>query len=78
MRKILGPMRGEATADSRKLHCEELSSYLTSVVKSRVIGWTGHVARMGRKEMHIEKRNLKERVIFGTWEHNIKMYPHTA
>jgi hypothetical protein len=55
LRKILGPMRGEVTADSRKLHCEELSSYLTSVVKSSVIGWTGHVARMGRKEMHIEK-----------------------
>jgi hypothetical protein len=43
----------------RKLHNEELSNPSSSpniirVVKSRRMRWLGHVARMGRRGMHIE------------------------
>jgi hypothetical protein len=47
------------TGDGRKLHNEELHNLYSSpniirMIKSRRMGWPGHVARMGRRGMHIE------------------------
>jgi hypothetical protein len=58
LRRIFGPKRDEVTGGWRKLHNEELhnlysSSSVIKLIKSRRMRWTGHVARMGRKEMHI-------------------------
>jgi hypothetical protein len=51
LRKIFGPKR-EVPGEWRKLHNEELnnlysSSIIFRVIKSRRMGWVGHVARMG-------------------------------
>jgi hypothetical protein len=45
----------EVTGGWRKLHNEELHNLYTSpsiirIIKSRRIGWAGHVARMGEEE----------------------------
>jgi hypothetical protein len=50
--------RDEVTVGWRKLHNEELHNLYTSpsiiiMIKSRSIRWAGHVARMGRRGMHI-------------------------
>jgi hypothetical protein len=84
LRRVFGPKRDKVTGEWRKLHNEELN-YLYSlpnivrVVKSRRMGWTSHVARMG------EERGV-HRVLVGKpegkrlsgrprrrWEDNIKM-----
>jgi hypothetical protein len=57
LRRIFGPKRDEATADWRKLHNEELNDLYSSpniirVIKSRIMRWVGHVARMGRDALH--------------------------
>jgi hypothetical protein len=54
----LGPKRDEVTREWRKLHNEELRDLYSSpniirMIKSRRMGWAGHVARMGRRGMHI-------------------------
>jgi hypothetical protein len=54
LRKIFGPKRDEVTGDWRKLHNEELhilysSPNITRMIKSRMVRWAGHVARMGEK-----------------------------
>jgi hypothetical protein len=46
------------TGDLRKLHNEELHNLYSStniirMIKSRRMGWAGHVARMGRRGMRI-------------------------
>jgi hypothetical protein len=51
LRRIFGPKR-EEDGSWRKLHSDELHSLYSSpnivrVIKSRRMGWTGHVARMG-------------------------------
>jgi hypothetical protein len=51
LRKIFGPKR-EEDGSWRKLHNDKLhslysSSNIVRVIKSRRMGWTGHVARMG-------------------------------
>jgi hypothetical protein len=51
LRRILGPKRDEVTGACRKLNNEELHNwhYLPSVIrmmKSRRMGWAGHVACM--------------------------------
>jgi len=51
LRRIFGPKRDEVTGRSRKLRIEELnglnsSTYIIRVIKSRRIGWAGHIARM--------------------------------
>jgi len=66
LRRIFGPKRDEVTGDWRKLHNEELSDLYCSpnivrVIKSRRMGWAGHVARMG-------KRKLAYRVLVGKSE----------
>jgi hypothetical protein len=54
LRRIFGPKRYEVMGEWRKLHNEELrdlysSPSIISIIKSRRIRWTGHVARMGEK-----------------------------
>jgi hypothetical protein len=58
LRRIFGPKRDEVTGGWRKLHNEELRNLYSSpsvirMIKARrmTCGW--HVARMGRKAMHI-------------------------
>jgi hypothetical protein len=50
--RTFGPRRDEVTEEWRKLHKEELNDMYSSpninrVIKTRRMGWTGHVARMG-------------------------------
>ena len=84
LRKVFGPKRDEVTGERRKLHNEELNDLyslpnIVRVVKSRRMGWAGHVARIG------EDRGV-HRVLVGKpkenrplvrprcrWEDNIKM-----
>jgi hypothetical protein len=84
LRRIFGTKKDEVKGEWRKLHNEELndlhsSPIIVRVIKSRRIGWVGHVARMG------ESRDLY-RVLVGKpqgkrplgrprhrWEDNIKM-----
>jgi hypothetical protein len=54
LRRIFGPKRDEVTEGWRKLHNEELrdlysSPSITRIIKSRRMGWTGNVARLGEK-----------------------------
>jgi hypothetical protein len=51
----------EVTGDWRKLHNEGLHNLYSSpniirMIKSRRMRWAGHVARMGRRGMHIGYR----------------------
>jgi hypothetical protein len=60
------PKRDEETGGWRKLHKEELHNLHSSpgiirIIKSRRMGWAGHVARIG------EKRNAY-RILVGTPE----------
>jgi len=57
LRRIFGPKRDEVTGEGRKLHSEELydlycSPNVVRVIKSRRMRWVGHVARLGRVEVH--------------------------
>jgi hypothetical protein len=68
LRKIFGPKRDGVTGGWRKLHNEELHNLYSSpsiirMIKSRRMRWAGHVARMGRRGMHIRY----------WWVDNIKM-----
>jgi hypothetical protein len=52
LRRIFGPRRDEVTGDWRRLHNEERNVLYSSpnivrVIKSRIMRWAGHVARMG-------------------------------
>jgi hypothetical protein len=54
LRRIFGPKRDEMTGGWRKLHNEELRDLYSSrsiirIIKSRRMGWAGHVSRMGEK-----------------------------
>ena len=54
LRRIFGPKREEVTGEWRKLHNEELNDLYSSpnivrVVKSRIMRWAEHVARMGER-----------------------------
>jgi hypothetical protein len=58
LRAIFGPIKEEVTGDRRKLQNEELHDLYSSpniiqVIKSRRMRWVGHMARIGRTEMHI-------------------------
>jgi hypothetical protein len=57
LRRIFGPLRDEATGEWRRLHNEELNDLHSSpniirLIKSRRMSWAGHVARMGKREVH--------------------------
>jgi hypothetical protein len=59
MRRIVGPKREEVTKEWRNLHYEELHDLyslpsIVRVIKSRIMGWAGHVARMGIEERPIQ------------------------
>jgi len=52
LRRLFGPRRDEVTGEWRRLHNEELNDLYSSpnivrVIKSRIMRWAGHVARMG-------------------------------
>jgi hypothetical protein len=54
LRRLFGPKRDEATGEWRKLHNEELNDLyslpnIVRVVKSRRMGWAGHVASVGEE-----------------------------
>jgi hypothetical protein len=58
VRRIFRPKRDEVTGGSRKLHNEELHNLYSSptiirMIKTRKMRWEEHVARMGRRGMHI-------------------------
>jgi hypothetical protein len=59
LRRIFGPERDEVTGEWRKLHNKELHDLYSSpsiirIIKSQWMRWAGHVARMGRRGMHID------------------------
>jgi hypothetical protein len=59
LRRIFGPKMDEVTGGWRKLRNEELHDLyclpsIIRIIKSRRMGWAGHVARMGRRGMLIE------------------------
>jgi len=69
LRRIFGPKRDEVTGEWRKLHNEELNDLCSSpnivrVIKSRRMGWAGHLALVGERRgvYRILVGNLKERV----------------
>jgi hypothetical protein len=52
LRRIFGPKRDKLTGEWGTLHNEELNDLSSSpttvrVIKSRILRWAGHVARMG-------------------------------
>jgi hypothetical protein len=68
LRRIFGPERDGVTWEWRKLHNEVLNDLYVSpnifrVIKSRIMRWAGHVARMGRGEAYAGFwwGNLRER-----------------
>jgi hypothetical protein len=63
LRRMFGPKRDNLTGSWRKLHNEELHNFYSSpnisrLIKSRRMGWAGHVARM------VETRNAY-RILMG-------------
>ena len=57
LRRLFRPRRDEVTREWRKLQNEELNDLYCSpnivrVIKSRLMCWAGHVARMGREEAY--------------------------
>ena len=61
LRGMFGQRREEVTGERRRLHNEELNDLYCSpntvrVIKSRIMRWAGHVARMG-----------EERGCIGSW-----------
>jgi len=59
LRRIFGPKRDEVTGEWRKLRNEELNDLYCSpnifrVIKSRILRWVGHVARMGESRVYKE------------------------
>ena len=84
LRRIFGSQRDEVTGEWRKLHDEELidpysSTNVIWVIKSRRIGWAGHVARMGERRgvyrVLVGKPEGKRLlgILRRRWEDNIKM-----
>ena len=84
LRGIFGPKRDRVTGEWRKLHNEELNDLYSSpnivrVIKSRIMRWAGHVARMeeGRGVHKVLVGKPEGKRSLGRprrrWEDNIKM-----
>jgi len=59
MRRVFGSKTDEVTGEWRKLHNKELNDLYCSpnivrVIRSRIMRWVGHVARMGGEESCIQ------------------------
>jgi hypothetical protein len=77
LQRIFGLKRDEVMADWRKLYNEELHNVYSSInilrmIKPRRMRWAGHVARMGRRGIHIGywwdtegKRQLEDQDVGG-------------
>ena len=57
--RMFGPKRNEVTGEWRKLRNEGLNILYSSpniwrVIKSRIMRWAGHVARMGEGERRVQ------------------------
>jgi len=83
LRRIFGPKRDEVTGKWRKIHNEELNSLYSSpniirVIKSRIMRWARHVARMGERRGSyrvLVKKPAGKRLLGRPrhiWEDNIK------
>jgi hypothetical protein len=58
LRRTFGPKRDKETGGWKRLHNEELHNLYSSpsiirIIKSRRMRWAEHVARMGRRKIHI-------------------------
>ena len=84
LRRIFGPKKDGVTEELRKLHNEELNDLYTSpnivlLIKSRILRWVGHVARMeegrGVHKVLVGKPDGKRPLgrPRRRWEDNIKM-----
>ena len=84
MRRIFGPKRDEVTGEWRKLHNEKLNNLYPSpsivrVIRSRIIRWAGHEARIGERRgvySGLVGKPEEKRPLGGPrrrWEDNIKM-----
>jgi hypothetical protein len=81
LRRLFGPKRDEVTGEWRKLHNEELNylyslSNIVRVVKSRRLGWAGHVGEdRGVYRVLVDKLEGKRPIGRPRcrWEGNIKM-----
>jgi hypothetical protein len=84
LRITFGSKRNEVTGEWRKLHNEKLNDLYSSpnivrVIKSSIVRWAGHVARMKRVKVYTgiwwekvrERDNLKDPCV--EWEDNSKM-----
>jgi hypothetical protein len=84
LRMIVGPKRDEVTQDWRKVYNEELNDLHSSpnnirVIKSKIMRWAGHVARMRKRRgayrvligKPVGKRPLGR--LMHRWKDNIKM-----
>jgi hypothetical protein len=83
LRRIFGPKRDEVLVEWRRLHNKEIYALYSSPniirVKSRILRWAGHVARMGarRGAYRVLVEKPKGRRPLGRpsrrWEDNIKI-----
>ena len=68
LRKIFGPKRDEVTGEWGRLHNDEVTGlysppHVIPVIKLRRMRGVGHVARVGRREVHtgVRRGSLRER-----------------
>jgi hypothetical protein len=82
LRSIFGPKRDEVIGEWRKLHNEELHNLYSSQniikqIKSWIMRWAGHVARMGEErkvyKVLVEKPEGKRQMgrPRRRWDHNV-------
>ena len=72
LRGIFGPNWDEVTGEWRKLHNEELNDLYCSpniirVIKSKRMGWAGHVALLGGEDWRVQSFRGETYGIETTW-----------